>query len=107
VTGAVTIAGEIAGAATALAGLILVFLGATAASFGGYEKTAQKTVRSRYQQQGWSALLGLIFALAATFFALIAKWNVHEGLAVTAFILLVVAAVFVAAAAITSVLEIK
>jgi ABC-type Fe3+-siderophore transport system permease subunit len=107
VSGALSIAGEIAGAATAMAGLILVFLGATATSFDSYQKQEQNSVRRRYQQRAWTAFAGFAFALAAAFSALLAKSITHEGWAVAGFILLVVALVLVVVAALTTVLEIK
>jgi uncharacterized membrane protein len=106
-TSAISIAGEVAGAATAMAGLILVFLGATSTSFDSYQKQEQNSVRKRYRQRAWSAFTGLSLSLLATFFALVSKWADSEAMAVTAFILLVAGLVFVVAVAITTVLEIK
>jgi len=47
-TSAIDIAGDVASSSSAMAGLILVFIGATATSFDGYQKAQQGAVRGRY-----------------------------------------------------------
>jgi hypothetical protein len=48
---------------TALAGLILVFLGASLASFDTYTPTEKGEVRSKYRRRGYTSLAGFGAAL--------------------------------------------
>jgi uncharacterized membrane protein len=59
------------GAATALAGLILVFLGAISASFASYHKQEQAAVRARFQTRAWIAFVGFTLALLSAALALV------------------------------------
>jgi hypothetical protein len=104
---ALSVAGDVAGSATALAGLILVFLGAISTSFDSYGKQEQGSVRSRYQQRGWFAFVGFALALASAFLALLAKWLSNECAAIASLVLLFVALIWVLFAALSSVREIK
>jgi hypothetical protein len=52
---AVEVSGDVVSASTALAGLILVFLGATSTSYDSYQATERGAVRSRYQRRAWFA----------------------------------------------------
>lgn len=52
----ISIAGETVTAATALAGLILVYLGSLAASYGTYQPTERKTVKSGFLKRAWLAV---------------------------------------------------
>ena len=50
---------------TALAGLILVFLGSTLTSFESYDATQQDTVRFIYQRRAVLAFLGFLCSIVA------------------------------------------
>lgn len=104
---ALDIADAIVGAATATAGLILVFLGATLASFERFSSEAQSSVKQHYQWRGQVAFVGLIVAVAASVFGLVAKWMGAVGLAVAAFVLLTISLALVVYAAYLSVSEIQ
>ena len=65
---------EVVGAATALAGLILIYIGTQAASFGSYNAQEQKTVRGRFQKRAWLAFVGFVLALMAAALGVIGKW---------------------------------
>jgi TRAP-type C4-dicarboxylate transport system permease large subunit len=104
---ALDITGDVASASAALAGLILVFLGAIGTSFDGYERQEQNSVRSRYQRRAWFAFVGLAFALLAIFLALIGKWTKFECAALASLALLFLSLVWVLLAALSAVREIK
>jgi len=55
--------------ATALAGLILVFLGSVLAAFESYEEVAKSAVRSKYRWRARLSLGGFLAALLAAGFA--------------------------------------
>jgi hypothetical protein len=101
------IAGDIASAGTALAGLLLVFMGSIATSFDTYEKTEKRTVLSRYRYRIWFAFLGLLLSLIAAVISLIAKANGWGFGAWVAFWALLVGFVFAIAAAIRAALDVK
>jgi uncharacterized membrane protein len=69
----VSIASDIAGAGTALAGLILVYLGAVAVRFETLDSKAQASARNVYRQHARRAFRGIVLALGAAVAALIAK----------------------------------
>ena len=69
----VSIASDIAGAGTALAGLILVYLGAVAVRFETLDSKAQASARNVYRQHARRAFRGIVIGLGAAAGALIAK----------------------------------
>ncbi|MEH6718941.1 MAG: hypothetical protein V7704_08690 [Aurantimonas endophytica] len=87
----VAASGETVTAATALAGLILVYLGSLAASFGTFQPQEQKTVRPRYQKRAWVAFAGLAIALLSASLGVLGKWLPNECMANAAVIILLVA----------------
>jgi hypothetical protein len=98
---AVNVAGDVASAATALAGLILVFLGAIASSFASYQKQEQASVRSRFQLRAWLAFVGFVLALLSAALAVAGRWLALECAALLAIVLLFVALIWVAFAALS------
>lgn len=64
--GTIEIAGDVASAASAVAGLTLVFIGAISSSFDSYQKTEQAAIRPRYQRRAWFAFAGFTLTLLAT-----------------------------------------
>lgn len=72
-SGALAIAGEISGAAAALAGLILVFFAAALSSFDSYSETQKASVRWSYRLRAWPAFLAMVVSLASCGLALHAK----------------------------------
>ena len=65
---------EVVGAATALAGLILIYIGTQVASFGSYQPQEQRTVRGRFLKRAWIAFVGFVLALLAAALGIIGKW---------------------------------
>lgn len=59
---------------TALAGLILVFLGGVFAAYESYDKQAQASVRRKFQWRAWFAFGGFTLSLAAAFCAATGYW---------------------------------
>lgn len=104
---ALPVMGEVAGSAAALAGLILVFLGAVSTAFDGYQKQEQRAVVGRYQRQAWLAFAGFVFSLASTVLALAAKWLSSECGARAAITLLVLGLIGVLFSALSAVREIR
>jgi hypothetical protein len=59
----VEIGGDVAAASGAFAGLILVFFGASIASFDTYSETEKGSVRSIYRRRAWPAFAALVAAI--------------------------------------------
>src|SRR5262245_21916190 len=69
----VSIASDIAAAGSALAGLILVYLGAVAVRYETLNPKDQSSARDVYRRHSWRAFRGLVLALVATVAAMTAK----------------------------------
>jgi hypothetical protein len=101
------VVGDVVGAATALAGLILVYLGSIAASFGSFTVEQRDAVLRPHQWRAWAAFSGFVVALLAAVCAIIAHWTKCEGLANFAVIALFLAFVGGIASAFLTVMEIR
>ena len=69
----VSVASEIAETGTALAGLILVYLGAVAVRYETLDSKAQSSARDFYRRHARRAFRGIVIALGAAAGALMAK----------------------------------
>ena len=69
----VSVAGDVAGAATALAGLILVYLGAVAARYETLDPKDRSSARDVYRSHARRAFRGIVIALVAAIAALAAE----------------------------------
>ncbi len=69
----VSVASEIADAGTALAGLILVYLGAVAVRYETLDPKDQSSARDVYRRHARRAFRGIVIALVAAIAALTAK----------------------------------
>ena len=69
----VSVASDIANAGTALAGLILVYLGAVAVRYETLDPKDQSSARDVYRQHARRAFRGIVIALVAAVAALTAK----------------------------------
>lgn len=103
---ALNISGDIAASAIALAGLVLVFLGAILAGFDSYDKAAQRAVRSKYRRRVWFAFAGFALALASGVCGLLAAWMHCEALAKAGLGLLLISLAWVLIAALIEVMEV-
>jgi len=70
------VAGEVVTAGTALAGLILIYIGSLVTSYGSYQAAEQKSVRIKFLARAWVAFVGFVLALAAAGLAILGKWIV-------------------------------
>jgi hypothetical protein len=68
------VSGEVVTAGTALAGLILIYIGSLVAAFGAYQPQEQKANKLRFLARAWIAFVGLLLALLAAALAVIGKW---------------------------------
>lgn len=103
----ISIAGEAVAAATALAGLILVYLGGLTSSYSSYQPQERKSVVSSYQKRGWIAFVGLVLALLAAALGVIGKWLPNECVADVATGFLLVAFLWGVGIALVTALEIR
>ena len=59
---------------SALAGLILVFLGATLNAYDSYDAVAKPAVKARYRQRAVLAFAGFLASLVSAVLAFVAGW---------------------------------
>ncbi|MCW5635706.1 MAG: hypothetical protein KIT17_20380 [Rubrivivax sp.] len=96
-------AGDVASASTALAGLLLVFIGAVSTAYGAYEAQHQSVVRRGFLIRGSLALLGFLLSIAAAGLSLAGKVSDQSCLVVAAVTCLGLAMAAVVAAALVTV----
>lgn len=87
-------ASEVASAATALAGLILVYLGSVAAGFDSFRPEEKRANKPRYARRATWGFAGMLVSLLAALLAVAAKWFQSEGTADAAVIVLAAAFAF-------------
>ena len=68
------VAAEVVTAGTALAGLILIYIGSVVTGYGTYQPQEQKAVRSKFQARAWLAFAGFALSLLAAALGVLAKW---------------------------------
>lgn len=107
IVGALGVAGDVAAASVALAGLILVFLGAISTAFDSYQKTEQNAVRGKYQRRAWFAFIGFVLALISAGLAISGKWLGIQCAALGGVVVLFLSLFWVLMAALLLVMEIK
>ena len=59
---------------TALAGLILVFLGGTINAYETYNPLEKQSVRKKYRMRAWMSFAGFLFAILSALSALAYNW---------------------------------
>jgi hypothetical protein len=93
---AMEVSGDVVTAATTLAGLVLVFLGATSTSYESYPAVMRdRAIRKRFRRRAWFGFAGFALSLLAAFLALEGKWLHHECSALVAFVLFAAALIWV------------
>lgn len=97
------LAGNLITASTAIAGLILVFLGIVLTAFDGYETTEQNAVRGKFQQRAVIALVGFLLSVFSCVFGIAALWPSLNALVWPSLIFFIVSVVFVVLAALACV----
>lgn len=104
---ATEVASDLVQATGALAGLILVYIGAVVAGFDSYDAQQQKSIKGRYQLRAWLAFVGFVISLLSCCAAIFGKWLKIECLAVAAIVLAVIGFLWVIVVAVATVREIK
>jgi hypothetical protein len=69
-----TLIGLLFSGGTALAGLILVFLGGVLSAYDSYSAVAKQAVRPKYKRRAKIGLAGFIFAMSSAILAFMANW---------------------------------
>jgi hypothetical protein len=105
--GVLPLGGDIIAAGAALAGLILVYLGAVANEYASFPATDQGAVLPTFRRRAWFAALGIIFSISASGIALLGKWLANTCLTGFAVILLALALVWAVVIAILLAAEIR
>jgi hypothetical protein len=101
------LAADVVTGATALAGLVLVYMGMAVSGFAAFQREQQGSVRARYQVRIWFAFVGMVLAILSAMLALVGKWA-HNGCVLAAgIVLLLLALVWGIALAFLTVREIK
>jgi uncharacterized membrane protein len=104
---ALGIAGDIIQGATALAGLMIVFIGNAVSGYSSYDKVQQRAVRDAFRQRAWFGFWGVFVAIVAVLLAVLAKWTGANALAIAAAFLLLGALVWAGVCAWSTAREIK
>lgn len=103
----ISIAGESVASATALAGLILVYLGSLVASYEGFQPQERRAVKSGFQRRAWVAFVGLIISLFAALLGVLGKWLPNECVADVSTVMLLLAFIWGGGIALITTMEIK
>lgn len=69
------LANQLLSAGTALAGLILVFLGVVFTGYESYDTVQKAAVRAKYRVRAWLAFAGFGCALSAAAGGIVANWS--------------------------------
>ena len=104
--GLIEVGGDISAAAAALAGLLLVFLGAIAVAFEGYQPQERNPIRGRYQRRAWLAFVGFIFSILACATGIAGKAFHQECVVIIGMVCLVIALIVSSIVALFSAMEI-
>ncbi len=67
------IGGDVVAAGSAVAGLMLVYIGALSTSYGTYDAKERSSVRGSFQRRAWFAFFGLLLNALSIPFGLAAK----------------------------------
>jgi hypothetical protein len=101
------IAGDIVAAGSAIAGLMLVYMGSLSTGYSGFDPVAMGKAKNAYRRRIWFAFAGVLFTVFAVGLALFGKWQ-GVPCAITASLgLLLLGLLWVVIAAIETALEIK
>jgi hypothetical protein len=100
-------AGDVVVGGTALAGLVLIYLGMLVAGYGGFQREQQATVRGGYQVRAWFSFVGMVLAILAAMLAIVGKWVHVPCMVATAIVVLLVALLWGVALAFLTVREIR
>ena len=104
---AIEVASDVVTAATALAGLILVYVGSVSTGYATYDPQQQHAVRAVFRRRAWIAVGGFLIAILSAGCAVLGKWLHNECLASAAIVSLLVALIWAGGTAIASALDIS
>lgn len=104
---ALGIAGDIIQGATALAGLMIVFIGNAVSGYSSYDKVQQRAVHEAFHQRAWFGFWGVFIAILAVILAVLSKWTGSNEAAIAAAFLLLAALVWAGVCAWSTAREIK
>ena len=68
------VSSEVVGSGTALAGLVLIYIGVLVSSYGSYQPQEQKAVRGKFQTRAWIAFVGFSLAILSAVLGVLGKW---------------------------------
>jgi hypothetical protein len=68
------VSSEVVGAGTALAGLILIYVGLLVSSYGSHQPQELKAVLGKYQTRAWFAFVGFLLAILSAVLGVLGKW---------------------------------
>jgi hypothetical protein len=92
--GILNLTADVIAAGTALAGLILVYLGSVVAGYERFEKPQQPSVRPTYKRRAWFAVAGIVFSIGASGTAVLGKWLANVDLAGASVVILALALIW-------------
>jgi sterol desaturase/sphingolipid hydroxylase (fatty acid hydroxylase superfamily) len=101
------IGSDVVAAGAAVAGLMLVYMGALSNEYGSYDATQQDSVRGRFRWRMWFAFVGLLPNAISIPFGLAAKALENACALWAALILLAVGLTWLVAVAVMTALEIN
>lgn len=101
------VSGEVVSASTALAGLILVYIGTLVGGYSAFQPQEQRTVRARYVARAWIAFVGMALALATAALGVVGKWIANLCIANLAVVFLLTALAWGGLTAILTIREMK
>lgn len=104
---AIEVAADVVVGGTALAGLLLVYLGTVTAGFATFDRAQQATVRGSFQLRAWFAFVGMVLAILSAMLALVGKWAHNHCMAAAALVVILVALLWGIAVAFLTAREIK
>ena len=100
------VAGNVVTAATALAGLIFIYIGTLVTAFSSYQAQEQKSVRGRFLARAWLAFVGMALALLSAGLAIAGQWLANTCLATLSVWILLAAFAWAVLAAVLTIREI-
>jgi uncharacterized membrane protein len=86
-----SVTSEMVTASTAMAGLVLVYIGTLVASYSTFEPQEKRTVRNRFLIRAYLALFGMFLAVVSATLGILAKWSNNENAADAGVVILLVA----------------
>ncbi len=101
------VSSEVVGSGTALAGLILIYIGLQVSSYGSHEPQELKAVRGKFQRRAWFAFVGFLLAILSAVLGVLGKWLGSPCTGNASVIVLLVAFGWTAFAAVQTIREIS